>query len=385
MTDKIIYFDNAATTRKKPDIVIDAVNEYFVNVGASPGRGSHILAIEASRRLYQVRKTVANFFGCSDISNVIFTKNATESANLLFQGLFEHGDHVIITSHEHNAVSRPVEYLSRKGRITYSISPVPTSNKWDFKKIEMYIKNNTKYFIMTLASNLTGQVFYDTRLIDYMHKRNIKVIIDSSQGAGKNLLNMGNDGVDYVIFTGHKDLYGLPGTGGICCLRKPEFRPLVQGGTGGNSMCMVNPDVVPEKYEAGTLNMPGLWSVKAGCEYLMNNKEAINLHENNIFKKAKLGLESIPGITIYGDTHSDNNLPIILFNIKSLDCQSVSERLNKHNICIRSGLHCNRLGHISLGTEKIGAIRVSFDFNNTLDEIDTFLNIINDMTNTTKG
>lgn len=371
-----IYFDNAATTRVKPEGVYQAFAHYISEIGVSPGRGSHPLAIEASRMLYQVRKTVAGFFDCPQSSHVIFTKNATEAANLFFRGYLQIGDHVLVSSHEHNAVLRPIEQLKREKRISYSIFPVPNCGVWDFEKLHNLVTPQTRVLALTLASNLTGEIFFSPELISFLKKHQIKLLLDASQGAGRLRPKMIDCGIDFLIFTGHKDLYGLPGTGGLCCLQVPEFDPLLQGGTGGDSATWINPDIIPEKYEAGTVNMPALWSLKAGCEYVEKHKREIEEKEKELYLYLCDGLRKIPGLILYGKTHDVINLPIILFNIDSRDCQEVATVLNKAGICSRSGLHCNILGHIDLGTHESGAIRVSLDYNNSPNEIDAFLRVI---------
>ncbi|HCS73739.1 MAG TPA: cysteine desulfurase [Clostridiales bacterium] len=378
MNKDYIYFDNAATTRIKPDEVYQAFSYFVTNIGASPGRGSHPLAIEASRMLYQVRKTVANFFNCPSSSQVIFTKNATEAANLFFRGYLQPGDHVLISMHEHNAIFRPVEQLRRQGKISYSVYPAPYSGAaWDYGEIERLITSRTRILALSLASNLTGEVFFSPDIVSFLKKHGIKLLLDASQGAGRLRPNIAANGIDYLIFTGHKDLYGLPGTGGLCCLKPPEFEPLLQGGTGGDSSTWTNPDATPEKYEAGTANMPALWSLKAGCEYVKLNHAAISEKERVLYRYCYDNLRQIPRVKLYGTPKREANLPILLFNIDGMDCQELATELNQQRICIRSGLHCNILGHTSLGTEKTGAIRVSLDYNNKLEEIDTLLDIIN--------
>lgn len=379
MNKEVIYLDNAATTRSKPGEVYQAFLDYANNIGVSPGRGSHPLAIEASRMLYRVRKTVADFFDCPSSSQVIFTKNATEAANLFFRGYLDFGDHVLISSHEHNAILRPLEQMHRQGIISYSIYPVPQHGIWDFSEIVRLITPRTRILVLTLASNLTGEVFFTPGLIDFLKKYNIKIIMDASQGAGRLRPQMAASGIDFLIFTGHKDLYGLPGTGGICCLYPPKLVPLLQGGTGGDSSSWLNPDVIPEKYEAGTVNMPALCSLKAGCEYVVSNHAAISARENELYRHAYDCLRDIAKVILYGNPGKASSLPVLLFNIRDMDCQEVALKLNKHGICVRSGLHCNILGHTSLGTQQKGALRISIDYHNEIEDIDTMIAIIKQM------
>ena len=211
----MIYFDNAATTRVKPKEVLEAFNYYVTEIGTSPGRGSYSLGVQASRMLYQSRKTVAKFFGVGNPENVVFTKNSTEGINFFFNGFLQKGDHVIISPYEHNAVLRPLHNLKERGIIDYSVLPEEVIYDAEHQ-LEKYIQDNTKLLAITLASNLTGQLVFNTQISQIANKRNIKMFVDASQGAGKKLLDMQRDGIDVLAFTGHKDLMALPGVGGVC-------------------------------------------------------------------------------------------------------------------------------------------------------------------------
>ena len=250
----MVYLDNAATTKYKPEEVYKAFEYYVREIGVSPGRGSYQLGIEASRMLYKTRRVVAKYFGI-DEPNVIFTKNSTEAINMLFNGLLENGDHVIISCYEHNAVLRPLHTLKEKGIIDYSIISREDLLLPPEEVYKKYVKTNTVLFATTLASNLTGRIIYNPSLIRYMKVNGISTFVDSSQGAGKIHLSMSDEEIDYIAFTGHKDLLGLPGVGGLVCRQKPIWKPLIQGGTGVLGDSYVNPNVFPEAYEAGTLNI----------------------------------------------------------------------------------------------------------------------------------
>ena len=277
----MIYFDNAATSRKKPEEVYEAFNYYIREVGTSPGRGSHSLAIQASRMLYQSRKTVSSFFGGVNPNNVVFTKNSTEAINLFFDGFLKKGDHVLISPYEHNAVLRPLHRLKEKGVIDYTVLPedVLYSNRHSINK---YIKSDTCLLAFTLASNLTGQIVFSSELAQRAHNEGLKVFVDASQGAGKKLLNMQRDAVDFLAFTGHKDLLALPGVGGLVGMSDLQIEPLIQGGTGIHGESYVNPDAYPDSYEAGTLNMPAIWALKNALDYIDTNIDKITKNESEL-------------------------------------------------------------------------------------------------------
>ena len=371
----MIYFDNAATTKYKPEEVYKAFEYYVREVGVSPGRGSYQLGIEASRMLYKTRKKIATFFG-ADNTNVIFTKNSTEAINLFFDGYLQQGDHIIITCYEHNAVLRPLHKLYEDGKITYSVISRDDLNLLPEEIFIKYAKNNTKLFCMTLASNLTGRIVYSSDLMKYMKSKGITTFVDSSQGAGKVRLSMSLDEIDYIAFTGHKDLNALPGVGGLCCSRKPKWKPLIQGGTGVLGDSYVNPDIFPDGYEAGTLNMPAIWSLSAAIDYDLQFLEKNKEKENKLMLYLLDRLEALDNVIIY-DKGKDR-VSTIGINIKGYKSSEIVERLDENEICSRGGIHCAILAHEALGTVESGVVRLSMNYLNTKDEIDTVINVLDD-------
>lgn len=369
----MIYFDNAATTKYKPEEVYKAFEYYVREVGVSPGRGSYQLGIEASRMLYKTRKKVANYFGQSE-ANVVFTKNSTEAINLFLDGYLQQGDHVIITCYEHNAVLRPIHKLSEDGRITYSvISRVDLLLSPD-EIYEKYANENTKLFCTTLASNLTGRIIFSPELIRYMKSKGLTTFVDTSQGAGKIRISTKDDKIDYIAFTGHKDLNALPGVGGLCCKEKPEWKPLIQGGTGVLGDSYVNPDVFPEGYEAGTLNMPAIWSLNVALDYDLQFLESNKSTENDLMKYLIQELQKLTNITIYDK--EEERVSTIGINVSRYKSSEIVERLDKKGICTRGGIHCAILAHEALGTVESGVVRLSLNYMNTKDEIDTLINVL---------
>lgn len=372
----MIYFDNAATTRYKPEAVYDAFNYYVREIGTSPGRGSYSMAIQASRMLYQVRKTVAQYFGASDPSNVSFTKNSTEAINLFFRGYLQKGDHVLISPYEHNAVLRPLHMMKSEGLIDYTVIPenaVYTPEKY----LSQYVRANTKIVATTLASNLTGQLVFNKELATTVHNLGICMFVDASQGAGKQRINIANDGIDMLAFTGHKDLMALPGVGGLVCKSRVALKPLIQGGTGIHGESYVNPDVYPDSYEAGTLNMPAIWALKAALEYLHNNFEEISNQENRLMEHLLCELMVLSNIHVYNMDRP--RVSTLCFNIHGVSSSDVVKILDKASICVRGGIHCAILAHETIGTVETGAVRVSLNYLNTLDEIDRFISIIKEI------
>lgn len=370
----MIYFDNAATTKYKPEEVYDAVNYYLRDVGVSPGRGSYTLGIDASRMLYKSRTIIGKYFGLTEPDKVIFTKNSTEAINLFFDGFLHKGDHVIISCYEHNAVLRPLQMLKEKGVIDYSVVTredllLPAEEIFD-----KYSRNNTRVFAVTLASNLTGRIIWHPELTTYFHDKGITTFLDSSQGAGKVDISMSKFGIDFLAFTGHKDLLGIPGVGGLCCQAKDRIDPLIQGGTGIHGESYTNPKVFPEGFEAGTLNMPAIWSLYAGIQFINNHKEEIRSKEKSLTKYLLDNLGLLSGITVYD--FMEERVSTCCFNLDGISSDKLVSLLDKNGICTRGGIHCAILAHEAIGTVSTGTVRVSLSYQNSKDEIDKLIEVL---------
>ena len=369
----MIYFDNAATTRIKPKEVIDAFFKYVTEIGVSPGRGSYSLGIEASRMLYKSRMTLAEYFGINE-PNVVFTKNSTEAINLFFRGYLKKGDHVVISSYEHNAVLRPLEEMRIEGLIDYSVVDRDDLDKSTEYLLNKYIKNNTKLLAFTLASNLTGRIVFRRDLFCAASQMGIRCFVDASQGAGKIRLNMIRDSIDYLAFTGHKDLHGLPGVGGLCSREELSIKPLIQGGTGVLGHERINPSVYPEAYEAGTLNMPAIWALKEAVEYTAANFDETSKKEEKLTNYLIDGMSEIKALTVYDK--ECKRVSTVGFNREGYSSNEIVQLLDKVGICTRGGIHCAILAHETLGTTDTGVVRVSLSDANTLEEINVLLNTL---------
>lgn len=372
----MIYFDNAATTKYKPQEVIDAFFQYITEVGVSPGRGSYSLGVEASRLLYKSRMTLAKYFGLYE-PNVIFTKNSTEAINLFFRGYLNQGDHVVISAYEHNAVLRPLEAMKQEGIVDYSVVKREDLDKAPAEIIKKYFRPSTKLLAYTLASNLTGRIVFDRNLFSLASEFGVKSFVDASQGAGKIRLDMIKDKIDYLAFTGHKDLKGLPGVGGLCSVKEISFNPLIQGGTGVLGHEKINPSVYPEGYEAGTLNMPAIWALKKAVEYTADNFNNCKEQEDILTKYLIEQLSQISGLTIYDKEFS--RVSTVGFNLAGFSSNEIVKLLDKKGICTRGGIHCAILTHESLGTTDIGVVRVSLCESNTVDEIDILIETLKEI------
>lgn len=370
----MIYFDNAATTKYKPEVVYKAVDFYLREIGVSPGRGSYGIGIEASRMLYKSRCAVGKYFGMSRNDRVVFTKNSTEAINLFFNGFLKKGDHVIISCYEHNAVLRPLQRLKEQGIIDYSIIQRDDLNLSAGELFDKYVTDKTKLLAMTLASNLTGRIIFREDIYDYFHDKGITTFVDSSQGAGKIKLSMKNQKIDFLAFTGHKDLMAIPGVGGLCCESVAHLKPFIQGGTGVHGEQYMNPDIFPEGYEAGTLNMPAIWSMYAALDYLSDHFVEINATEKKLMNYLLDGLRRIDSVIVYDEENF--RVATCSINVRRMSSDKLVSLLDKNGICVRGGIHCAILAHEAIGTVSTGTVRLSLNYMNTEQEIDTVLDVI---------
>lgn len=293
---------------------------------------------------------------------------------MFFRGFLKQGDHVVITCYEHNAILRPLHEMKLKGIIDYSVISREDLILSPQEIYDKYVKSNTVLFETTLASNLTGRIVFNPEVLIYMKEKGINTFVDSSQGAGKIELSMKEDGIDYLAFTGHKDLLALPGVGGLVCTRKPAWKPLLQGGTGVLGDSYVNPDVFPEAYEAGTLNMPAIWSLKVALDWLKDNKKQCATEEQIITQYFIDGLDKIRNVVLYDKEFQ--RVGVIGLNINGMKSNEVVQYLDENDICTRGGIHCAILAHEALNTKEIGVVRFSIGLNNTKSDIDRVLEVI---------
>ena len=373
----MIYFDNAATTKNKPQEVYDAAYEYMKEIGVSPGRGSYRLGIEASRRLYRTRCCIGRFFGLTETDRVIFTKNSTEAINLLFNGLLQNDAHVIISCFEHNAVLRPLETLKRAGRIDYSVVRMDDLELSPEEIYKKYATEKTSLIGFTLASNLTGRIVFREDVFKYFKEKGINTFVDASQGGGKLKLSMKEQGINYLAFTGHKDLLAIPGVGGLCCETRELLKPLIQGGTGIHGEEYVNPDIFPEGYEAGTLNMPAIFSLSASLSFIEREKSVIAKRETMLIATLLSELDKLDAVIVYD--RDVERVSTFCFNIKGIPSDQVVAFLDKKDICVRGGLHCAILAHEAIKTVQTGAVRVSVNYQNSEEEVHLFLEPIKEL------
>lgn len=366
----MIYLDNAATTLHKPQQVIDAVVHAMQSMG-NCARGTHEEALDAARTVYDARVRLASLFGCPRVDHVAFTANSTEALNMAINGLIDPGDHVISTDLEHNSVLRPLYRLEAEHGAELSFVPADKLGNVDYADFERLMKPNTRAVVCTNASNLTGTVLDIERIAKTAHSHSALVIVDASQTAGCWPIDMKKMGIDVLCFTGHKGLMGPQGTGGICVKEGIEIRPFKVGGSGVQSYSRTHPAEYPTRLEAGTLNGHGIAGLGAAAKFISETGvENIHAKERSLMLRFYEGVKNIEGVTVYGDFTKDKTA-IVALNIRDYESGEVSYELSQgYGIATRPGAHCAPRMHKALGTAEVGAVRFSFSFYNTEEEID---------------
>ena len=304
----MIYFDNAATTMRKPDCVIDAVADAMRNFGNS-GRGAHEASLDASRMIYETRERISELFNLGNPLQVAFTSNSTESLNMAIQGLFSKGDHVITTVLEHNSVLRPLYLMENRG-VSLTILPCDEKGVLCYDQLEESIRPETKAVVCTHASNLTGNRMDLERVGELCHRHGIRLVADASQTAGVLPIDMKRMHIDVLCFTGHKGLLGPQGTGGICVGDGIRIRPLKAGGSGVHTYLTEHPGDMPTALEAGTLNGHGIAGLHAALGFIKETGvETIHRREAELMRRFYDGVVQIPGVRVYGDFTSGITIP----------------------------------------------------------------------------
>ena len=365
----MIYFDNAATTLRKPDCVVQAVTEAMCSLGNS-GRGVHSGALSASRIIYDARVALAQLFGAESPERIAFAANSTQALNTAIKGVLDPGDHVITTALEHNSVLRPLYELKDKG-VELTVLPADPLGNICYEDFEKGIRSNTKAIVTTQGSNLTGNLLDIQRIGTIAKKHGLIYIVDASQTAGVFDIDVQRMHIDILCFTGHKGLLGPQGTGGIYVREGLEVRPLLSGGSGVQTYLRSHPTQMPTLLEAGTLNGHGIAGLGAAVRYIQETGlSVIRAKEQELMMAFYEAVREIPGITVYGDFTDTNRCAIVALNIRNYDSGEVSDALSEqYGIATRPGAHCAPQMHEALGTVEQGAVRFSFSHFNTKEEI----------------
>ncbi|MEW6724661.1 MAG: aminotransferase class V-fold PLP-dependent enzyme [Bacillota bacterium] len=369
-----VYFDAAATSRQKPPSVLAAVHECLAEIGCSPGRGGYECALDAGRLVLETRLAVAGLFNVPAPEQVVFTHNITYALNMAIKGLLRPGDHVVTTAMEHNAVVRPLCGLAQRAQVSTTFVPCDRQGRLDPADVAAAIRPNTRLLVATHASNVTGTIMPLAELGRVARESGAFFAADTAQTAGVCDLDFQALGLDVLAFTGHKGLLGLPGTGGFAVSRRAAeaMVPLIEGGTGSLSDRELQPDFLPDRFESGTMNTPGLAGLRAGIAFLQQEGLArVRRHEQELTARLLEGLTQLPGVTVHGPGDTRQQTATVSITVDGWDLGELAFVLDdRFGIMTRSGLHCAPLAHQTIGTYPAGTLRLSLGYFNTVGEVE---------------
>lgn len=399
----MIYLDNAATTYPKPESVYAKMDAFFRKCGANPGRAAYKTAADSGREMEQTRHTIAKFFGAKDSNRIIFTFNATDALNIGIKGLLKEGDHVITTYLEHNSVSRPLQGLEERGLISVTrILPlIPPFNKGgrggliDADAIKKAITPNTKLVVLTHASNVLGTIQPIEEIGRLVREKDLIFMVDAAQSAGICHIDVEKQCIDLLAFTGHKALFGPPGTGGLYVGERVNLAPFREGGTGFDPESFSQPEAFPYRLEGGTPNFVGIVGLQAGIEFVLKEGiDRIRKHEERLAAKIVEALEGDERFFLYGIIPPSpplikggieggiKRVGIVSLNIRNLPPSELGAMLDSSfNTAVRTGLHCAPLAHKSIGTFPYGTVRISPGYFNTDNEIEETIAALKEIAN----
>lgn len=354
---EMIYWDNAATTWPKPPSVIQATTAALRRYGANPGRAGHRLSIETAAQVYECRREVAAFFGLQDETGVIFTKNCTESLNLVIRSLLEQGGRAVISDLEHNAVMRPLAALGRLPR--YDVAAWSPNEEETIANFRRAIRPDTKLLLCTHASNVFGVTLPIRRLGQLAQECGLLFCVDAAQSAGVLPLDMEKDHIDYLCVAPHKGLYAPMGTGLLLCRERKKVLPMIRGGTGSFSLDLTQPKDLPERLESGTLNLPGIVGMRAGMSFVRSKgRDVIYRHEIRLLGNLYDRLKDMKHIVLYTPRPVLGQCaPVMSVNVASMSSEVIAGWLDDCGIAVRAGLHCAPCAHRRFGTLPEGTVR----------------------------
>ena len=370
-----IYLDNASTTFPKPKAVPEAMYHYMTRSGSNINRGCYDRAYAVEELVYETRQMLCSLFGGEDCRNVAFTKNVTESLNVILKGLLKPGDHVLVSSMEHNAVMRPLVQLEKQG-ISFSRIPCRRDGSLILEEMAPLVKKETRAVVMTHASNVCGTMMPYEQVAAFCRERGLLFIADTAQTAGVWPLDMERMKIDALAFTGHKGLLGPQGIGGFLLGEKllPQMESLIAGGTGSISHTEVMPDFMPDRFEAGTMNLPGIVGLHAGLGWIRETgMEQIRSHELALTRQFLEGLKSMDPyekrLRVVGKKDTEGRTGVVSVQTVRRELAQTAYELDvQYGIMTRVGLHCAPSAHQTLGTFPTGTIRFSFGWWNTREE-----------------
>ncbi len=377
----IRYFDNAASSWPKPPSVAEIMKSMMVECTANPGRGGHKMAVQASRVMFDTRKKLAKLFSIKNPNDIAFTQNTTMALNMAISGILRESDHVICTSIEHNSVHRPLEHLILQRKIEVSYLPAQQDGTIQLKQYEQTFRNNTKLVIINHSSNLLGSIMPVAEMAKIAKLKGAFVLIDAAQTAGMIPIDVNQINADMLAFPGHKGLLGPQGTGGLYIHPNLELEPLITGGTGSKSEDKYQPNVRPDRYEAGTQNTVGIAGLGEGVKFVLNETvERIQAKKNKQMIRLMEQLSTIEGLRILGPEIGIPRTGLVSFLLKNIDSSELAFILDQtFNIAVRAGYHCTPLAHQVAGTMEGGAVRASIGYFTTDEEVDALADALKDI------
>lgn len=380
-----IYLDNAATTYPKPEQVYSSILNYMKNIGANPGRGGYSTALEGDRIVYNCREALMNLFNFNKAENVIFTANITQSLNLIMKNLITDDWHIITSSMEHNSVLRPLSSIKSSKNIEVDILKCSKEGIIDINDFIKSIKPTTRLVVLSHASNVIGSIQPLKEIGEICKKNNIYFIIDSAQTSGSIDVNFHELNCNVLAFTGHKSLLGPQGIGGFLIddILSKKIPPFIEGGTGSLSQSLLQPDFLPDKFESGTLNAPGIAGLLAGITYILKEGiDDIKKREQELCQYFIDELLNISSICLYGPQKASLRTPTISINSNKINNAELGFILDRDfGILARTGLHCAPLAHKTIGTFPEGTLRFSIGPFNDKKDIDYTLYALNSILN----
>lgn len=374
-----IYFDNAATSHPKPPSVVEAVGRALTEFNANPGRSGHAAAIRAGQIVLKTRERLSRLLDAEDPTHVVFMFNCTDALNLAIKGSLRRGDHVVTTQLEHNSVLRPLSELAARERIQLTILVPRPDGFVDPDDVRHALRANTRLIAVTQASNVTGAIQPVAAIGRVAREHGVRFLVDGAQAAGAMPVSVRALGCDLYAFPGHKSLLGPQGTGGLYIRSGVELFCQREGGTGSSSDSMLQPKELPERYEAGTVNLPGIAGLGAGVESLEGRIFVAMSHERELTGALYDGLSAMDGVEIYSPREESARAGIVSFNVGDLSSSQTADALSRADIAVRGGLHCAPGAHRFLGTLRRGAVRASVGPSNTFEEVEAFLRTVREV------
>ncbi len=377
-SDDIIYLDHAATSWPKPPAVLEAVQHALLHESANPGRGSHRMAVQASRTLLKARQQLARLLDVRNPVDIAFTANTTIALNMAIFGYVRPGDHVIATMTEHNSVWRPLEALKRSTGIQVTYIPVDACGQLDLHEVDQAFTAQTRLLICNHSSNLLGSILPAAELAQLAHRHGARILLDIAQSAGHIPVKLQEWEIDMAAFPGHKGLLGPQGTGGLYIAPELDLSPWLYGGTGSQSEEADQPSVRPDRYEPGTPNTPGIAGLAAGVQYVLDQGiESIAAHEQQLVARLWDGLSDIKGLRVLGPAADEPRTGIVSFVMEQQDPAQIAFQLDRqYGIAVRAGMHCTPLAHRMAGTLATGAVRASVGYGTTEQHVDQLLEAV---------